>query len=171
MNNVKLFQAHKDPVRGLRYSQSISLCHRPFPMIICSSCPTISWRNLAHKKKSTNSCSCSFSHTQVNAFSLSSTQMAFRNFHILVHCHIGIWFLSMFTLCYGWDQLPFNLIFYSIPSLKLYGNLYMILHTFHTSILATLRYMLSLAWVIHQSLYFHFYGCLYLFTHHISCVL
>lgn len=27
MNNVKLFQAHKDPVRGLRYNTFISMCH------------------------------------------------------------------------------------------------------------------------------------------------
>lgn len=31
MNNVKLFQAHKDPVRGLRYPH---LCHRPFSTFI-----------------------------------------------------------------------------------------------------------------------------------------
>lgn len=31
MNNVKLFQAHKDPVRGLRYPH---LCHRPLSLII-----------------------------------------------------------------------------------------------------------------------------------------
>lgn len=31
MNNVKLFQAHKDPVRGLRYPH---LCHRPLYIII-----------------------------------------------------------------------------------------------------------------------------------------
>lgn len=31
MNNVKLFQAHKDPVRGLRYPH---LCHRPLSIII-----------------------------------------------------------------------------------------------------------------------------------------
>lgn len=52
MNNVKLFQAHKDPVRGLRYSHSISLCQRLFTIII--TCPP---RSLpTHTHISTHSC-------------------------------------------------------------------------------------------------------------------
>lgn len=163
MNNVKLFQAHKDPVRGLRYSLSISLHHRPFPMIICSSCPINSFKNLPYKRSFIIRCSCSFLHTQVSAFSQSSTHLAFRNFPNLIQCHIGIWFFFVFSLCYGWDELPLDLIFYNILSLKVYENLHLIISIFHTSFLTTLKYILSLAWVIHQSLYFHLYGCLFLF--------
>ena len=37
MNNVKLFQAHKDPVRGLRYPH---LCHRPLSIITVTTTTT-----------------------------------------------------------------------------------------------------------------------------------
>ncbi|MPC27876.1 pre-mRNA 3' end processing protein WDR33 [Portunus trituberculatus] len=118
MNNVKLFQAHKDPVRGLRYPH---LCHRPLSIITVTtttthfSCPpSLSW-DAYHGCRRFYYCRFSNLLSLYNCVIQSSThgcisQFSFSlTFFLVLVCHIGT-SSTIITLCLILKLVEYNKI-------------------------------------------------------------
>lgn len=120
MNNVKLFQAHKDPVRGLRYPH---LCHRPLSIIIiitptithpCHPCLLLWETHLGYQRSSLRRSSCFLEVSSVfhsrRGRCVGQPYSTLTCFRMIMVCHKGFR-SAVLTRCVNFKSKKFYNIF------------------------------------------------------------